>query len=203
VIVKTKLVTRMKPGGGKVPTGNINRAGMAAGVTKVNGKRHVEGNNPTTTEDGIEHYRVDVGHIDLRCIGGNGKGFNVVCGLKQFITAARSIDKDFCMLPLIGQDNNLCIQSTVPNSKEGIQKYFHHIVAVNNVAGSINIQTKCFISELKHPSSSFRQYLNQERVHINSAQLGDEEGVPMGLCWKSHPSFGYRDEISSQIDDGF
>jgi hypothetical protein len=68
-----------------------------------------------------------------------------------------------------------------------------------NVARSIKIQTKFSISKLKHPSSTFHQYLNKERVHINSAQLGVEEGVTMGWCWKSHPSFGYRDEMKSRL----
>jgi hypothetical protein len=54
----------------------------------------------------------------------NGKGFNVARGLKQFISAARVIDTDFFLLPLGGQDNNLCIPADVPNSKEGIQEYF-------------------------------------------------------------------------------
>jgi hypothetical protein len=122
---------------------------------------------------------------------GNGKGFNVARGIKQFIAAARAIDKDVCLLPLGGQDNNLFIPADVPNSKEGILKYFRHRVSVNNVAGSIKIQTKFSISQLKHPSSTFRQYLNKERVHINSAHLGVEEGVTMGRCWKFHPAFGY------------
>jgi hypothetical protein len=129
----------------------------------------------------------------------NGKGFNVARGLKQFISAARAIDKDFCLLPLGGQDNNLCIPVDVPNSKEGIQKYFRHRFAVNNIAGSIKIQTNFFMSQLKHPSSTFQQYLNQERVHINSAHLGVEERVTMGWCWKSHPAFGYHDEMKSHL----
>jgi hypothetical protein len=70
-------------------------------------------------------------------------------------------------------------------------------VSVNNVSGSIKIQTNFLIFQLKHPSSTFRQYLNKERVHINSAQLGVEEGVIMGWCWKSHPAFGHRDEMKS------
>jgi hypothetical protein len=37
-------------------------------------------------------------------------------------------------------------------------------------------------------------------VHINSAQLGVEEGVTMGWCWKSHPAFGYRDEMKSCLN---
>jgi hypothetical protein len=147
----------------------------------------------------MEHYRVNIGYVDVRFMCGTGKGFNVARGIKQFIAAARAIDKDFCLLPLGGQDNNLCILADVPNSKEGILKYFRHRVSVNNVAGSIKIQTKFSISQLKHLSSTFRQYLNKEIVHINSAQLGVEEGVTMGWCWKSHPAFGYRDEMKYRL----
>jgi hypothetical protein len=187
----------MKPGGETVPTG-INKTGNAVGWSKINGKIHVESNN-TTTEDGMEHYSVNVGYVDVRFMCGNGKGFNVERGIKHFIAASRAIDKDFFLLPLGGQDSNLCIPADIPNSKEGIHKYFRHRVSVNNVAGSIKIQTKFSISQLKHPSSTFRQYLNKERVHINSAQLGVEEGVTMGWCWKSHPAFGYRDEMKSRL----
>jgi hypothetical protein len=52
---------------------------------------------------------------------------------------------------------------------------------------------------LKNSASTFRQYINKERVHINSAQLGVEEGVKMGWCWKSHPAFGYREEMKSRL----
>jgi hypothetical protein len=78
----------------------------------------------TTTADGMEHYCVNVGYVDVRFMCGNGKGFNVARGIKQFIAAARAIDKDFCLLPLGSQDNNLCIPADVPNLKEGILKYF-------------------------------------------------------------------------------
>jgi hypothetical protein len=106
----------------------------------------------STPADGMEHYRVNVGYIDVYFMCGNGKVFNVARGIKQFIAAARTIDTDFCLIPLGGQDNNLCIPADVPNSKEGILKYFRHRVSVNNVAGSIRIQTKFSISQLKHPS---------------------------------------------------
>jgi hypothetical protein len=78
----------MKPGGRKVPTGNINKAGTAAGWTKVNGKRHVEGDNTTNKEHGMEHYSVNVGFMHVRFMCGNGKGFNVGRVIKQFISAA-------------------------------------------------------------------------------------------------------------------
>jgi hypothetical protein len=187
----------MKPGGETVPT-SINKTGNAVGWSKINGKRHVESNSPNA-EDGMEHYSINVGYVDVRFMCGNGKGFNFAIGIKQFIAAARAIDKDFCLLPLGSQYNNLCIPADIPNLKEGIQKYFRHGVSVNNVAGSIKIQTKFLISQLKHPTSTFHQYLNKERVHISSAQLGVEEGVTMGWCWKSHPAFGYRDDMKSRL----
>jgi hypothetical protein len=158
----------------------------------------VESNSPNA-EDGMEHHIVNVGYVDVRFMCGNGKGFNVARWIKKFITADRAIDKDFCLLPIGGQDNNLCIPEDVPNSKVGIQKYFRHRVSVNNVAGSIKIQIHFSISKLKHPSSTFQQYLNKEILHINSAQLGVEEGITMGWCWKSHPAFGYRDEMKSRL----
>jgi hypothetical protein len=78
----------------------------------------------TTTVDGMEHLCVNVGYVDVHFMCGNGKGFNVAREIKQFIAAAGAIDKYFCLLPLGGQDNNLCIPEDVPNSKEGILKYF-------------------------------------------------------------------------------
>jgi hypothetical protein len=102
----------------------------------------------------MEYCSVNVGFIDVMFMCGNGKGLNVARGPKQFIAAARAIDKDFFLLPLGGQDKNHGIPEDVPHSKEGIQKYFRHRVSVNNVAGSIKIQTKFSISRLKHPSSS-------------------------------------------------
>jgi hypothetical protein len=110
----------IKPGGKKVPTGITNKTGNAVGWSKINGKRHMESNSPNA-EYGMEHYSVNVGFVDVRFTCGNWKGFNVAIGIKQFIDASRDIDKDFCLLPLGGQDNNLCIPADVPNSKEGIQ----------------------------------------------------------------------------------
>jgi hypothetical protein len=53
----------MGTGGETVPTGT-NKSENAVGRSKINGKRHVERNNPNT-EDGIEHYSVNVGYVDV------------------------------------------------------------------------------------------------------------------------------------------
>jgi hypothetical protein len=63
------------------------------------------------------------GFIDVRVMCGNVKGFNVARGIKHFISADRAIDKDFYLLPLGGQDNNLCIPADLPKLKKGIQKW--------------------------------------------------------------------------------
>jgi hypothetical protein len=97
----------MTAGGRKVPTGSINKTGTDVGWTKVNGKHHAEGNNPSNTEDGIDQFSFNVGFIDVRFMCRNGKGFNVDRGLKQFIAESRATDKDFFLIPLGGQANNL------------------------------------------------------------------------------------------------
>jgi hypothetical protein len=56
----------------------------------------------STPADGMEHYRVNIGYVDVRFMCGNGKGLNVARGIKQFTAAARAIDKDVCLLPLGG-----------------------------------------------------------------------------------------------------
>jgi hypothetical protein len=56
----------MKPGAETVPTG-INKTGNAVGWSKSNGKRHVESNNPNT-EDGKEHYSVNVGRCHIHVL---------------------------------------------------------------------------------------------------------------------------------------
>jgi hypothetical protein len=61
----------LKPGGEKVPSGNINKAGKASGWTKVNGKHHVQCDNLKTAEDGMKQYSVNVRHIDVRFMCGN------------------------------------------------------------------------------------------------------------------------------------
>jgi hypothetical protein len=54
------------------------------------GQNAARGTNTTTNTtpvDGMEHYRVNVGYVDVRFMCGNGKGFNFARGIKQLIVA--------------------------------------------------------------------------------------------------------------------
>jgi hypothetical protein len=90
----------------------------------------------------MEHYSGNVGHIDVRFVCGNAKGFNVAHGLKQIIAAAQSIDKYFLSAPSRRPKKQQPLYPSGHTELKGNQKYFHHIVSVNNMSGSINIKTK-------------------------------------------------------------
>jgi hypothetical protein len=62
------------------------------------------------------------------------------------------------------------------------------------------IQSTCSIAQLKHCTSSFKQYLLEERVHINNAQLGPEEAVVLGWIPGSHPEFSFRDSMRESAE---
>jgi hypothetical protein len=44
-------------------------------------------------------------------------------------------------------------------------------------------------------NSPFRNYLDDNPVYINNAQLGEEEGLSLGWIFKAHLVFGFRDDI--------
>jgi hypothetical protein len=54
---------------------------------------------------------------------------------------------------------------------------------------------------MKHATSSFKQYLLKDRVHINNAQLGPDESVVLGWITGSHPAFSFRDSMREAIKD--
>jgi hypothetical protein len=49
----------------------------------------------------------------------------------------------------------------------------------------MKIQSSRTIAQLKHATSTFKQYLLKDRVHINNAQLGLEEAVVMSFICAS------------------
>jgi hypothetical protein len=100
---------------------------------------------------------------------------------------------------LAGIGNNLCIGANVPNSKDGIEQYFHHDVKFNNINGKLRIHTLQDIGQLKRGRSVFRIYLENNRVCINKAQLGEEDGVTLGWTWKAHPDFCYRYDMKETL----
>jgi hypothetical protein len=67
------------------------------------------------------------------------------------------------------------------------------------VTGKIKIQSSSTIAQLKHATSTFKEYLLEDRVHINNAQLGPEEAVVLGWIPGSHPAFSFRDNMRESI----
>jgi hypothetical protein len=93
----------------------------------------------------------------------------------------------------------LCISADVPNTKDGIEKYFRHKVKFNNANGKLRIRASNDIGKLKRGRSKFRVYLENQRVYINKAQLGEEEGITLGWILKAHPEFCFRDDMKEAL----
>jgi hypothetical protein len=87
----------------------------------------------------------------------------------------------------------------LPNTKEGIDKYYSHWSRPNNVAGKIKIVTDLSMMQLKNQSGTLLTYLKRKGVHVNYAQLGMVETVTLGWIGQAHPSFGCRDETKERI----
>jgi hypothetical protein len=93
----------------------------------------------------------------------------------------------------------MCYAADVPNTKEGIEGYYRHVVKFNNVNGTMRIRNSLDIDKLKRLGMTFRLYLDTKRVYINNAQLGTEEGLSLGWIDKSHPAFAFRDGMKEQL----
>jgi hypothetical protein len=106
--------------------------------------------------------------------------FDLARSLKEFISAGKAFDKDFSILPLFGEGSALCKPQDVPNSQDQLAKLYHHQIGSNSVSGLMKIRSISTIAHLKHHSSSFKQYILHERVHIDNVQMGPEEGIVMG-----------------------
>jgi hypothetical protein len=65
----------------------------------------------------------------------------------------------------------------------------------------MRIQSTSTIAQMKHATSSFKQYLLKDRVNTNIAQLGPEEAVVLGWIPGSHPAFSFRDSMREAIKD--
>jgi hypothetical protein len=143
------------------------------------------------------HIKTGVIEVILMRIG--DKGFNVAKSLEEFIAAARESDKEFSNMPIHNEGDNICRATDVPNTKEGIGKYYRHVIKFNNINGSMRIGTSMNIGKLKQAGSAFRMYLQAKRVCINKAQLVTEEGVTLGWMHQAHPAFCFWEDIKERL----
>jgi hypothetical protein len=163
------------------------------------GRTNVTVTNAANEEGGMKTYNTKTGFIEVTFMMGNTKGFNVARALKQFLAAAREQDEEFTILPLSGIGNNLCISAVIPNTKDGIKQYFCHKVKFNNINGKLRICASKDIRQLKRGRSTFRVYLENQRVYINKAQLGEEEDITLGWILKAHPAFCFLDDMKKSL----
>jgi hypothetical protein len=129
-----------------------------------------------TTEDakggGDQNDRLCLqkGYLNVRFMVGKQTSasatFNLARSLKSFIIAGRQFEANFCLLSLHGDGNPLSRPQDVPNNKYAITFYYRHRLGA--------------IAQLKHATSTFKEYLLKVRVHINNAQLEPEEAVVLG-----------------------
>jgi hypothetical protein len=68
-------------------------------------------------------------------------------------------------------------------------------VKFNNVNGKLRIRALRDIGQLKRGRSKFRVYLENQRVYINKAQLGEDEGITLRWIMKALPEFCFRDDM--------
>jgi hypothetical protein len=125
------------------------------------------------------------GFLDVRFMFGTKSTaasamFNLARSLKKCIIAGRQFDKNFCILPIYGDRHPISKPQYVPNSKDAITVYYRHRLAGNNVSGKMKIQSTSTIAQMKHATSTFKQYLIKDRVHINNAHLGVNTSVKAG-----------------------
>jgi hypothetical protein len=147
--------------------------------------------SPKTTEDtqGGSNKRdslcLQKGYLDVRFMFATKSTaafatFNLARSTKNFIIAGRQFDKNFCILPIYGDRKPISKPQDVPNSKDAIMVYYRHRLAGNNISGKMRIQLTSTIAQMKHATSTSKQYLIKYPVHINNAQLGPEEAVVLG-----------------------
>jgi hypothetical protein len=150
---------------------------QVAAVTRENGdnrgRSNATGIGNTSKEDGMQSYHAKTGYIEVNFMTGNINGCNAARALKKFLAAAREQGDEFTIFPFAGIGNNLCIGADVPNSKTGIEQYVHHDVNFNNINGKLRTRKSQGIGQLKSGRSKFRFYLEQQRVYINKAHLGE------------------------------
>jgi hypothetical protein len=150
-------------------------------------------------QDGMSSYQVKTGVIEVRFMKIDDNGLNVAISLKEFIAVARERDNEFSIMPINNEGDNLCRATDVTNTKDSIGKYYRHVIKFNNINCSVRIRRSMDIGKLKQARSAFCMYLQANRVYINKAQLGTEEGVTLGWMHQAHTAFCYREDIEERI----
>jgi hypothetical protein len=109
----------------------------------------------------------------------------------------KQTDPDFRIDPL--NDSGQCItnSSNIPMSKEVIELYYQHRVAVDGIHGKINITMTRTMGEMKDLSTPFRKYLNQDKVYVSPAVIGLVDTYSIGAVLQTYPQLVFRGDIKA------
>jgi hypothetical protein len=165
--------------------------------------------NASNDNEGVGGTIRQVGFIDLRFMfqtRKESKVLNLERSLKEFISAGKAFNKEFISMCLLGDGPALCKPQYITGSQDQLAKLYRYLIGSNNnVSGRMKIFSSSTICQLKHQSSSFKQYLLNKRMHINNAQMVPEERIVMGWITGSNPAFthrnGMRDGLVATMGD--
>jgi hypothetical protein len=184
VLCSTTKKTKMKTSidNGIPPTATANSWRTDQGRKQQTKQSTSDTMSRRTTEDAkgggdqSECLCLQKGYLDVRFMVGKPTSalatFNLARSLKSFIIPGRQLDANFCLLPLYGDVNPLSRPQDVRNSKDAITVYYWHRLAGNNVTGKMKIQSSGTIAQLKHATSTFKEYLLKDQMHINTGARG-------------------------------
>jgi hypothetical protein len=113
---------------------NINDANKGDWIPVGSNTRHSK-RKDDMAQDGMSSYQVKTGVIEVRFTKIGDKGFNVVRSLKDFIAMARESDTECSIIPLNNEGDNICRVTNLPNTKDGIGMFYHHVLKFNNING--------------------------------------------------------------------
>jgi hypothetical protein len=154
---------------------NRDSNGDSNGGRACRNDNHDEHKNKKDTDDGMPAYTCKMIFIEVRFMCSSGRGFNIARDFKEFVNAVHKQDAEFTILPLQGNGNNICNTidaMDVPGSQECIERYYRHEIKAHTVNGKIRIRASMALGALKKRNSPFHNYLDNNCVYINNAQLG-------------------------------
>jgi hypothetical protein len=157
----------------------------------------------TPTDNAAPQIRHFSGTINLGFSIGedNRSEINASLLLKSFMAFGKQTNEDSRIKPLNGSANRITYPSNIPTTKEGVELYYQHHIVANGIRGKINISMSKTMDDMKDLGTTFRKYLNKEKVYVSQASLGLVDARIIGVMLLSDPNLTFCDDIKTSIYD--